>query len=290
VTKQFKFERKLRSVRRRSSSATTTSDEQFAAKFELLQSKGLLRDKSMNQDWPMIDRALGWVLDFILPFDCVGCHQEGELWCRACLAPYLEGQRVTCPMCPRLTSKGQFCSEHRPKTSLTGLLSVGHYQDPRLRLAIHRFKYERIAGYADYLGQLMIKRLTNSFGDFLLAKTLLVAPVPLSFWRERIRGFNQARLLAETVASHFHLSYAPDLMVKHWGGSTQAQLKSVEERVLNAEDRYRVSRRYQVAIKGKMVLLIDDVMTSGATLNECARCLRREGVRTVWGAVVATGW
>ena len=113
-------------------------------------------------------------------------------------------------------------------------------------------------------------------GHDLLAEADLVAPVPLHWRRLFTRRYNQAVLLARSVARHGGRAVAPDLLHRaRWTGS-QAGLKA-DERRKNVRRAFEVNARWVNKVKGKAVLLVDDVLTTGATLAACARALRGGG-------------
>jgi ComF family protein len=117
-------------------------------------------------------------------------------------------------------------------------------------------------------------------GAELLAEADLVAPVPLHWRRLLTRRYNQALLLARALSRRGKASLAPDLLRRRrWTGS-QAGL-AARERRSNVREAFEVNRRWQAKLKGKRVLLVDDVLTTGATVDACIRALHRGGARHV---------
>ncbi len=116
-------------------------------------------------------------------------------------------------------------------------------------------------------------------GD-LLADADFVAPVPLHWRRLLTRRYNQALLLARAVTRLSGRSLAPDLLRRHrWTGS-QAGLKAGERR-RNVRHAFDVHPRWKAGLAGKSVLLVDDVFTTGATVDACVRVLEQSGARHV---------
>jgi ComF family protein len=163
-------------------------------------------------------------------------------------------------------------------------VSFGEYQGG-LRGLIHLLKYESVLPVARPLGGMMAEAITELLAGSAHPKPLLV-PVPLHKSRRHSRGFNQAELIARSAVKHLttQLEIAPRILVRRRDTVSQVGL-SREERIANLRDAFRVSDRGRV--KGRTVIVVDDVMTTGTTLSECARVLKRAGAERVWAATVA---
>jgi competence protein ComFC len=133
------------------------------------------------------------------------------------------------------------------------------------------------------LSQLIGRGMANVIvSDFFLKKSDVIAPVPLFWWKRLRRGYNQANLLADVVGDECGIE------VKHMlrrvkNTKTQTQLDE-ESRKKNVSDAFEING---AMVKDKTVLLIDDVLTTGATLNECARVLKEAGAKKVYSCVAA---
>jgi len=174
------------------------------------------------------------------------------------------------------------CRDHEP--AFDRALSFAEYKGA-LRGLIHLLKYENVTPAARPLGQ----KLTEVVSELLAGRSEsvpLLVPVPLHKDRRRTRGFNQAELITRTAAKHFNgkAEIAPAALVRHRETISQVGL-SREERIENMRDAFRVVDRGRVA--GRIVILVDDVMTTGTTLSECARVLKKAGAERVWAATVA---
>jgi ComF family protein len=143
--------------------------------------------------------------------------------------------------------------------------------------AIHRLKYQRRPMYAKFLGQL----LANSSAGALIAAADLLVPVPLHPRRLCWRGFNQALLLAQTFPQAV---IARNILVRRRPTLPQIKL-SPEQRQSNVKGAFTVPD--PATVKGKSLVLLDDVYTTGATVKECARALRRAGAANVDVVTVA---
>jgi competence protein ComFC len=187
---------------------------------------------------------------------------DAEFFCSQCRAPF----RNRFP----LDEEGRCALCRRGLRGFDAAYSFGFYED-ELRELIHLFKYGRIQTLAKPLGRLLASALPReqSFD--------VIVPMPLH-WRKRWqRGFNQAALLAREIARRTHAPLSCALRrVKHT--SAQAGLTNAKRRQ-NVSGAFRARRK--PALAGKRVLLIDDVLTTGATAASCARALRLAGAREV---------
>lgn len=146
--------------------------------------------------------------------------------------------------------------------------------DGDVREAAHRFKFHGRLSFQRMMGTLMARTVQGQLAGVPFD---LVCAVPLSKERLRQRGYNQAALLAEEIASSLHLPYA-EVLQKLKNNQEQHNL-SREERLTNVLGVYCCSRPQ--AVQGKSVLLCDDIVTTGSTLRECARILLESGAKAV---------
>ncbi len=116
----------------------------------------------------------------------------------------------------------------------------------------------------------------------------IVVPIPLSTLRERERGFNQSALIAERFAKYFDLSYQPHLIRRTIDRMPQAKISTAAERQKNIKGVFQIGKDLN-KVQDKTILLVDDVATSGATLEEAGRILKRAGVKKILAIVIARG-
>jgi ComF family protein len=151
--------------------------------------------------------------------------------------------------------------------------------DGVIRKAIHELKYRNLRAVAPALARFL--------HDFLLENPVpgeVLVPVPIHRKRQRERGYNQSSLLARELGRLSRLPMVEDCLVRQTYTPPQARTTSVIERRENVADAFAcIDER----LRGKQVILIDDVSTSGATLNACAGVLKSAGATTVWGLVIA---
>jgi len=113
----------------------------------------------------------------------------------------------------------------------------------------------------------------------------IIMPVPLHKKRYNWRGFNQALLLSEYIASEFHLRINEDLLIRRKNTKPQTKIKSMIKRRENIKGAFFIAEND--FLNNKNVIIVDDVCTTSATLNECAKELKNAGVKNVWGLVMA---
>jgi ComF family protein len=184
-----------------------------------------------------------------------------------------------CPRCGRPQPSGILCSSCVSwRAEIEGIRSPFRF-DGVMRQAIHQLKYRNLRTLAALLAQLL--------SDYLVTYPVpgdVLVPVPLHRKRLRERGYNQSRLLAKELGKLISLPVVDDCLVRQRHAPPQARTATVEERLSNVADAFACCDQ---RLKDKQVLLIDDVSTSGATLDACAAALKSAGAASVWGLVLA---
>jgi len=232
-------------------------------------------------------RAIGWALDFLFPPRCSACARRTERigLCTACTAAITPVRSPLCPICGESfagSGPDHHCSRCllRPPHFDRARACALYHADRRSPLidALHRFKYGRDVTLAPVLGAYLADYAPLSIDHDLLV------PVPLDLERLRWRGFNQAAALTRVLAAR---SGRP------WHPLALRRCRATPPQVgLGRDDRRRnVARAFVVreptAVRDRTILLVDDVMTTGATAEECAKTMRRAGARRVDVLVLA---
>jgi len=228
-------------------------------------------------------RIKDFILDLIFPKFCLGCGQEGGAWlCWECLKKILPVQTQVCPACGKIAEQGKFCRPCRVP-SLSGIIVAGYYEEGSLKEIIHNFKYNAVRELGELLGTMMTTSLEENFS---MNKDFLITAVPLHFLRRAKRGYNQSEILAEIIASRLNLEKNFKTLYKFRGTTAQVQT-SGKERLKNIKNSFKINKK--IRLSGRRIILVDDVATTGATLQECARLLKKAGAKEVWGLVAAKG-
>lgn len=160
------------------------------------------------------------------------------------------------------------------------VIAAARYDGPVLNM-IHQLKFDKALDVAPILGSMLARRLAEA--NFV-AEIDLIVPMPLHWTRRFLRGFNQAEEIARTVGTALGRPVRAGVLRRTKRTAQQATL-SRELRLTNPVGAFSVPR--PGSVRGKTILLVDDVLTTGATAAEAARALKRVGVKTVYVAVVA---
>lgn len=204
------------------------------------------------------------ILDLLFPPRCVSCGAGGYWLCDACTDQVVFFE----PPWPTLVDE---------LWPLQAVRCAAHLSGP-LRKAIHHFKYGGLRDLGAILGQI----LTDCWDADPLPVQVIV-PVPLHPQRERERGYNQSMLLAHELAQHTGLPVAEGVLLRVQSTPPQVGLNA-SERAANVRNAFRCRTE---DLRGKRVLLLDDVLTTGATARSCARALIQGKASAVWGLVLA---
>ncbi len=221
----------------------------------------------------ILTRLKTFILNLLFPIECLGCGREGSWLCQDC------SRRLQFEDSRKGDDKAR---KNRLKApALDKIYIAGDYDDALLANMIKKFKYHFVTA----LGQPLADFLSLYWsGQLALTDIPLVIPIPLSEKRRRWRGFNQAEILAREFAVNFSYPLTNGLKrIKH--GRPQASL-SETERLKNLAGAFDYAGP---DLTGRTIILIDDVITTGATLNEAALALRAKGAKIIYGLVLAKG-
>jgi ComF family protein len=227
-------------------------------------------------------RAAGLALDIVLPARCLACGVDVDRQGQLC-APCWRAIRFLAPPCCACCGfpfahdegSGALCAAclARPP-SFARARAVFAYDDASRGLVL-AFKHGDHTHAAPAFAQWLARA-----GADLLAEADLLAPVPLHRWRLLARRYNQAALLSAALAGLRGLPHRPDLLQRQRWTPSQGRMKR-GERWRNVAGAFRVRPRHCAMVKGRRVLLVDDVLTTGATVEACARALLRTGANAV---------
>jgi ComF family protein len=229
---------------------------------------------------PRAGRLAG-LWELLFPSRCLGCQKRGVVLCADCLPTIPWQGPYVCPRCARESPLGGRCRRCLGGGSpdLSGVRAACRF-DGVVRTAIHQLKYRRASFLAPFLARLLAQSLSQRRLD-----VDLVVPVPLDPARQRERGFNQATLVAAELSRLANYpAPAAGVLIRAHHRRPQVGLRAAERR-RNVQGAFLCVA--PEAIAGRRVLLIDDVMTTGATLEACAAALRSAGAAIVLAAVVA---
>ena len=226
----------------------------------------------------------------LFPRFCLNCQREKNYLCQDCFSLIDILTNQYCPFCnpPKIVLDGKTCYSCRKSKKLTGLFCAASYQNFIIKKLISQFKYEPyIKELAKPLAVLIIQHfqaLDYPPPFFKDRAGFVLMPVPLHRKRLKWRGFNQAEEIALQLSLFFKMPLISDCLLKTKQTLPQVQL-SEKERTDNVKSAFVCQNKN--LIKEKKILLVDDVFTTGSTMEECARVLKDSGAKEVWGIAAA---
>lgn len=210
-----------------------------------------------------------FILDILFPKLCVNCQKEGSYLCQDCFSLVDISEK-----------------EYYFLKNLNGVFCPASYDNFIVKKLINQFKYQPyIKELAKPLAFLIIAYLTN-LDKVQYLKDFILIPIPLHKNKLKVRGFNQAEELARALSRFLKLPLLNNVLIKTKQTPAQVELKK-EERENNVKGTLFCQK--PEIVKGRKILLVDDVFTTGATLEEAAAVLRSAGAQDVWAVVVAHG-
>lgn len=244
----------------------------------------------------LLQKIKNFTLDLFFPKSCLGCQKEGFYLCEDCktLLDVSEFNYCLCDTNPiRLplsssSGKCRRCSEKK----LSGLYFAISYKERALaKKLIHQFKYKPyLKDLSKTLAAILIEHFVKTAKniDEIWNNGILI-PVPLHKTKLKERGYNQSEELAKELSKILRIPVATDVLIKIKSTPSQMELKK-EQRERNLQGAFAIKSGGTSDVpplSGKKVFLVDDVYTTGSTMQECALVLRDSGAKIVWGIAVA---
>lgn len=233
-----------------------------------------------------LENIIKAVKDCIFPVFCLNCKKEGQWLCLDCFIKIEANGEEFCPICHKYNKNGAVCLECKSQSFLDSHLAIIKYEEDKLvGDLIHNFKYN----YAEEIFGIFIKIITDYLSqNFYYFKDIdFIAPVPLHGRRLAERGFNQAELIADTIARIIGKKVENKIIFRHRYTGIQARLNKLD-RICNVDGAFAMNNN-EIMVKDKNILLVDDIFTTGSTLQECAKLLKINGAKKVLGFTLARG-
>jgi ComF family protein len=228
-------------------------------------------------------------LDFLFPPLCIQCREhvgEAGSLCVKCWSKiqFIEGASCACcglPFDVPVMGETRCAACHAEPPDFDRARAVMRY-DEASKDSILAFKHadrlELVPSFARWLARV---------GNDMLSESDFIVPVPLHRSRLWSRRYNQAAELARHLARQSATTFAPELLERVRKTASQGEMPSASARARNVSGAFRVSKKRTGAIRGKTILIVDDVLTTGATVNACARVLKRAGAARVFVLALA---
>jgi len=235
------------------------------------------------------------VLDCVFPKHCLSCNEEGTYLCDKCLNALPLSKGITCFVCGHRSPQGYACKACRKNgyLKLSGLLVASDWNDPLLKQLIYAYKYNFVKELSNPLSIIASKYLKLYFSDKLQSQEIIFISVPLHPRRLAWRDFDQAELLTRTIGEILTIPIIEKVLIRHRYTLPQAEIHNQAERKLNLKDAFSLAKnltqKNKDLLKNKIVILVDDVATTGATFQECVKALKPLSPKEIWGLVIARG-
>jgi competence protein ComFC len=216
-----------------------------------------------------IKSLVNWLLDILFPESCISCHIRGEILCDNCISKIRMAERETD----------------------NNIYALYDYRDPVIKKAIWDLKYHKHRHLGERLGQLLYEGRIEDISDireYSQSRTICVVPVPVSRSRGKSRGYNQAKVIARQFClseGNGVFELRDDFVVKNVDTLPQARIANRAKRIQNIRGAFEIKN--SADIKGRTIIIIDDVTTTGATLGEIMKLFKKAGAKKVVGFTVA---
>lgn len=203
-------------------------------------------------------------LDFIFPKKCLECSKTGKYICEECLK--------------KIETAGR-----KKVADLNGLISAWKYRGV-IRKAIIATKYNFAYDVASELAVYFSRQLRT--WEVIFKNSVLV-PIPLHSSRKRYRGFNQSEILGKMIAKDMEWEYYPDLLIRRIATLPQVGLDSAKRKT-NIKGAFEINKNCFLVPSSYCLIIFDDVWTTGSTIKEAAKVLKKSGFKNVWGMTLAS--
>lgn len=229
------------------------------------------------------------LLNFLFPKYCVDCGKEGEYFCLKCTKSIKSLSQI-CPVCEKASAFGLTHPGCKSKYCLDGLICFFAYEGV-IKEAIHKIKYRLVTDLAGDLMKIVFKEIEKEryskfaiMERYVMQKRPVIVSIPLYWYKENTRGFNQAQLIARFISLYYKIPLNTKVLKRKKWTISQTEL-SEEQRQKNVKGIFTINTNCQSLITN--CLLIDDVWTTGSTLKSAGNILKRAGVKEVWGLTIA---
>ncbi len=230
-------------------------------------------------------KAIKILVNFLFPNYCKECGkmlgiEDKHCFCSTCWdkIELIKDLSLKCKICSRpVISDNEVCSDckKRERRYFKQNISIGIYNNI-LKKAIKLYKFEKRYLISNDFIDLIKKNIEKDF----IVKNDIIIGVPLSKNKEWERGFNQTYLIAKKLSKIYNLPFIKNLLIKVKDTPAQSELKA-KERLHNLKDIFKIKKRYKNIIKDKKILLVDDIYTTGTTVNECAKVLKENFAKEI---------
>jgi len=258
-------------------------------------------------------KLYNFLIELIFPIQCLECSKEKTWLCKECFKKLEPKLAMHCVFCESKTTYGETCTTCKPKYALDGAIACIPYSNKLIQTLIHNWKYNSIKEITKYLALFVklsvqqaqtearkssskileqgISKLdlthTIEIPPILLNEPIIIVPTPLHKNKLKERGFNQSELLAKLLVENNPKWQIKNIIQRTKKTTAQASLHGVD-RITNIQDAFTISEQIN-DIRGKHIIIIDDVITTGNTTNAMAMLLKRSYAKSVWALTICYG-
>ena len=221
------------------------------------------------------------ILDLFYPKKCLECNKNGQYICEKCVKQ-VKPSYFSCPYCNKPSYEGKTHPNCKKKLGLDQLISLWKY-DGIVRKAILVLKYRFVFDISEEFSNRIYERIIEK--KIPLGKNIILTSVPLHKKRQFFRGFNQTEEIAKRLSDYLNWKYLPDILVRNKNTKFQTNLTK-KEREKNIKNAFEFNNKYKLKNKNKVVVIFDDVWTTGSTIKEMTKVLKKKGIKTVIGLTI----
>ncbi len=230
------------------------------------------------------------LLSLLFPKRCLGCGKFGQYFCENCLKQ-ISSPPPVCPVCTKPSFGGETHPRCKTPYSLDGFIAVFKYQKA-ISSAIRAIKYGKLSDITLDLTNLLTKSLKDasyqyfSFINHYLKEKPALIPIPLHWIRQKTRFFNQSEIIGQKLAKNLEIPYQNKILTRTKTSKPQAELLR-KDRLQNVRGIFAINPSIKCQFSNNSYLLFDDVWTTGATIREASKILKRNGAKKVWALTIA---
>ena len=241
-----------------------------------------------------------WLKDIIAPKICFGCKTKGKFLCQKCFLAQ-KNYHWFCYICKRDSLNFAIHKKclienkillgknfNNEKLHINKIIVLSRYSNPLIKRLISHFKFRWKKDIWVELAILLAKHLKKHIAVSATEKeNYMLASVPLHWMRKMTRGFNQSDILAYKISQLSHIKYNKHILYRRKITKHQSRL-SKEDRLRNLDNAFAIRKQYKGMLQDKTIVLVDDVVSSGTTLNEIAKGLKQNWAKSVIGLTIAS--
>ena len=227
---------------------------------------------------------LSKIISLLFPNKCLNCFKytnNNYLLCDNCYGALNIHTNFFCPNCNlKINSLNQKHNCNFNTYNFNLVIYCMDYKNNIVKNLIHKFKYQKISCIKPTIKQILSTSLSKHQSYFKHNKYIVV-PVPLHKYKQRSRGFNQSEIISNLISQILNIKTYNNILIRFKNNPPQANQTNALKRQENAKNIFKINENQKHLIKNKNIILVDDVFTTGSTLNECAKILKQNNANNI---------